>query len=215
MADLVDLLCAEIAASLRRAYVEAADSRLLVGAERIEALAGGTVLGVTPTRFPVVDRWLGPACDLAPERTRRVAQLIAETADQFCWRRSYPNDADDPVIAHMRQGYAYALVAAPPTTNYGSAPIGSDDVLVAVSIQAPGLLYPRHHHPAVEMYGPVAGQAIWLNGTDRWYHRQPGNVVIHTEHEEHAIATGHEPLLNYVVWTSNLDGRSRLTSAAA
>lgn len=213
MADRIELLCAEIAAGLSRAHERTNDHRVLTGAQRVAALVHRPPHAVEPVRFPVVDRWLDPACELATEDTRPLAELIANVSGDLSWHRSYPNDADDPVIAHLRQGYAYALIAAPATSSYGQAPIASADVLVALTIQAPNVLYPRHHHPAVEMYGVVAGNAIWLDGSDQWYHRAPGCVVAHDEHEVHAMATGNDPLLNYVVWLSDFDGASSLVGS--
>lgn len=158
---------------------------------------------VLPTRRhsqPVVDEWLATAVDAAPEPWRRLAHLVGRATD-VPWIRAYEHLEPTPLLEAYRANYAYLLLAGPVFRGH-VPPVLFPELLVAVTLQAPGILYPPHHHGPAEIYGVISGTLDWQVG-DSWTERRPGDVIVHRSHESHAMRTYDEPALCWVAWPND------------
>lgn len=71
------------------------------------------------------------------------------------------------------------------------------DLLIGVSLVAPGVVYPDHHHPPEEVYVSLAaGQ--WRNADTPWTDPGQGGLFYNPPGIVHAMRTGSDPLL--AVW---------------
>src|SRR5260221_14087997 len=111
-----------------------------------------TVLARPPPRGATISARL-PVCDPLPAAlaaARAQGSPVAALADAFAaiapalaWGRRPGADAASPAF---RDGHANALVVGPS----GLEP--RDDAMVGVSLLAPAVRYPDHHHPPEEVY---------------------------------------------------------------
>ncbi len=172
-----------------------------------------------PTPLPVVEEWLEPAAQLAapatdelPSTTDLATALVA-AKDCLRWSRAYPDAPKRPDVDEFLDNYAYGLLVAarePDTDNQPYAPFTSEQMMLGFTIQAPNLLYPRHSHIAVELYGVIAGNANWYHPAMDWPLRPPGSVMVHEEFQHHAMRTHDEPLLCWVMWVTEPNSPAEL-----
>ncbi len=150
---------------------------------------------------PVVELWLDDAIEAAPPPWQRLAGLVGAATPFGPWIRAYEHLEPTPLLEAYRAHYAYLLLAGPDFRGH-RPPVAMPELLVAVTLQAPGILYPPHHHGPAEMYGVISGTLAWQVG-DTWHERRPGNVIIHRSHESHAMRTFDEPALLWVTWPND------------
>ena len=94
--------------------------------------------------------WLEPAIDLAVPSTRAVAETLRRHHGSIHWGVPYGDVTGNADIDHMRANYAYGLLAG--SVDDRTAPWPTRDLLLGFVIQAPGVMYPAHRHPAVEQW---------------------------------------------------------------
>lgn len=155
-----------------------------------------------PLSQPVVDEWLAAAVDAAPEPWRRLAALIGAATD-VPWIRAYEHLEPTPLLEAYRANYAYLLLAGPVFRGH-VPPVLMPELLVAATLQAPGVLYPPHHHGPAEVYGIISGTLEWQVG-EAWSMRRPGDVIVHRSNESHAMRTYDDPALCWVAWPNDPD----------
>jgi len=167
---------------------------------RLEAASGS--VAPAPVRQPVT-RFVAPASKLSshPESAALAAATRAAEG-ALAWHPAYPQLAGDPRYADFLAGYSYADVAGP------RGPFVTPDMAAFLTVQAPGVTYPAHAHPAFEVYYIIAGRAEWKRGGEDWRFREPGTFIVHLSGQAHAMRTGAEPLLAAAVWLDHLDGPS-------
>lgn len=212
VADSLLELTGEIAALLGQAHTRSGNDWIAIAADKVAALA--TTAKRTAVVYqgqPVIDRWLPIADELAEPATRPLLDLVQRHVGELSWCVPYGHVVGNPIIDEFRDNYSFAWLAGRSTDGPGAAPLISDDVMVAVTLQAPRTFYPEHHHSAVEVYSPIAGTAQWFSDTLGWRVERPGDVIAHGEDEVHAMTTGDETLLTYVVWISDLASQPHLT----
>lgn len=87
--------------------------------------------------------------------------------------------------------------------------VDGDGLYAGMFLLAPGLHYPLHQHPALEVYAVVAGEVTIHHGR-----RGPGRVVsagecsITPPHQVHSLTTGASPCLIGYLWTGDLTGEN-------
>lgn len=72
-----------------------------------------------------------------------------------------------------------------------------DDVWIGISLMAPGLRYPEHHHPPEEVY-LVLSSGHWQQDGGAWHEPGVGGLVHNPSDVLHAMRSGSKPLL--AVW---------------
>ncbi len=76
-----------------------------------------------------------------------------------------------------------------------------EDVLIGVSLLAPGTPYPRHQHPPEELY-IVLSPGRWMQSDGPFAAKQSGDLVHNPPNVWHAMAADEVPLLAvWCLWT--------------
>ena len=76
-----------------------------------------------------------------------------------------------------------------------------DDIWIGVSLVAPGITYPDHHHPPEEVY-VVLSPGDWRHGGSDWFAPGFGGLVYNVSDTVHAMRAGPDPLLAiWCLWT--------------
>lgn len=120
-------------------------------------------------------------------------EAIRPVIDSLPWKYNYPVREDAPSLGNT---IAFAEIIGP------EAPFVSNRVCLGLTLIAPHTLYPAHHHPAVELYYTVAGNARWSTDTSVTQN-PPGRFILHPSNIIHSMETGDEPLLAVYAWTGN------------
>ena len=160
---------------------------------------------VEPAHTPAISGFLDRAVRAATTpRERMLAGALASASPHLRWVAPYGRGegADDLVT-----GYATAVLSmpGPPLRSGYQAPFANRNVLVAFTLQAPGVLYPLHRHKAPEVYHVISGEAQWKRDGEPWRLRRPGEWIFHASDQGHAMRTGRVPLLTLVAWIDHLD----------
>ncbi len=75
-----------------------------------------------------------------------------------------------------------------------------DDVWVGISLMAPGIEYPEHHHPPEEVYF-VLSPGHWQQASGLWFEPGIGGLVHNMPNILHAMRSGSAPLLaTWCLW---------------
>ena len=77
-----------------------------------------------------------------------------------------------------------------------------DDVLVGVTVMAPGIVYPDHSHPPEEVYLALS-PGEWWNAAMPWTEPGTGGVIYNPRGILHAMRSRERPLL--ALWFLPID----------
>jgi hypothetical protein len=129
-----------------------------------------------------------------PPSIAPVAAALRAVWPTLDWHYGYPDRNDIPDAA---ASIAFADLLGP------DAPLQADGIKAGFTLIGPGVLYPSHAHPAVEVYAVMAGRAEWTqSGRSAWH--DPGAVILHTADEPHAMRTDAQPLLALWSWSGDI-----------
>jgi hypothetical protein len=145
-----------------------------------------------PNRLPVGD--LIPSA-LAAARAK--GGLIADLADAFAgiesqlkWERRWTAKPSD---VPFYDGHANATIVGPDGLEK------RDDIWIGVSLLAPHIRYPDHHHAPQEIYVALS-PGDWLQGdNDSWVTPGIGGYVYNKSDLRHAMRSHDRPLL--AIWS--------------
>ncbi|MGE3871707.1 MAG: dimethylsulfonioproprionate lyase family protein [Parvibaculaceae bacterium] len=118
-----------------------------------------------------------------------IADAFAALEPHLAWTRRA--SADHTASANFADGHANAMIVGP----NGYEP--RTDVWVGVSLLAPDVRYPDHHHAPEEIY-LVLSKGRFRQGEDDWFEPGIGGSLYNTPHIKHAMASGSTPL--FAVW---------------
>lgn len=143
--------------------------------------------------------------ELASNRARPLAQLLAGNHDELCWGQTYTaEDFGQEFIDN------YGWVELFGTRGH----FDNDKLAGGFLVLGPGIEYPDHHHVAEELYISLTGGTEWRMGDADYRVRQADEVIHHASKVNHAIRTGGEPLLALYLWRGGpLAQRSTITGA--
>jgi hypothetical protein len=154
--------------------------------------------------LPVCRFW-DVALGVAAPRT--LVEPLRALGPRLVWTQN-PNYRRSPVAASFLDNYGYAVIAGPAAGAPALATCA--DMAMGVLLLGPGTHYPRHAHPARELYLPLdVGE--WQQGDGEWTVQWPGAVIHHAPHVPHATRSGETPLLALYLWRGDLDTHARLT----
>ena len=142
------------------------------------------------TSLPVLD-WLPALPALAAPDTRRLVDMLVNSASSLTWRRTY--GAGEVSTAFLAR-YGWAELLGP----YGA--LASDQARLGFLMLGPDTLDPPHAHAAEELDLVLAGTAAWQHGHEPWVNRPPGTAIPHPPRLPHATRTAAEPLLALYFW---------------
>ena len=78
-----------------------------------------------------------------------------------------------------------------------------NDVSVGISLIAPDIRYPEHHHPPEEVY-LVLSQGHWQKSGGAWFEPGIGGLVHNPPGIRHAMRSGTTPLLaTWCLWNGH------------
>jgi hypothetical protein len=157
---------------------------------------------VTQPRSLPVCRWLASLESLAAPETRALVREFVAAAETLEWRQTYSATDFGPEFLE-RYGWTELIGL------HGSIP--SETVACGFLMLGPDIEYPAHAHEAEEIYLPLAGEALWMQGEQGFAKRSPGAIIEHSAWMPHATKTQGDPLLAFYVWRGgNLSAKSRI-----
>lgn len=156
-----------------------------------------------PFALPVCRHW---AAALAAASPAAVAAPLRALGPALAWTQN-PNYRRSPPDPAFLDNYGYAVIAGPA----GGAPalVAHEALALGVLLLGPLTHYPRHAHPAAEIYLPL-NAAQWWKGEGPWTAQAPGSVIHHPPHLAHATRSGEAPLLALYLWRGDLATAARL-----
>src|SRR5262245_11686397 len=132
---------------------------------------------------------------------------LAALAPSLTWTQN-PNYRRSPPSPDFLENYGYAVLAGPAA---GPPTLARHDSLAfGVLLLGPRTHYPKHHHPAAEVYIPL-NTAEWWRNDGPWREEAPGAVIYHAPDVPHATRTGQTPMLALYLWRGELATHARLT----
>ena len=149
-----------------------------------------------------------PVCRFWDQATAGGGPLLAPLAalgPSLGWVQN-PNYVAAPPSPDFLGSYGYAVLAGP------GGLVASEALALGVLMLGPGIHYPTHRHPAVEIYVPLAGEAEWQKGEEPWRREPPGAVIRHEFMVPHATRTLAAPLLAAYLWRGDLATYARITA---
>jgi quercetin dioxygenase-like cupin family protein len=167
--------------------------------------------GARPFSLPVCRCW-APALAAAREQPglAAIAHSLQVLGPYLAWTQN-PNYRQSPPSAGFLNDYGYAVVAGP--AGGPRSLVTHPSLALGVLLLAPRTHYPRHHHPATELYLPL-NPAQWWRGEGPWRDEAPGAVIHHAPNVAHATQAGDEPLLAIYLWTGDLATHARIEATA-
>lgn len=174
---------------------------------QLPALAALPSHGVPPalTVLRLLDASLAHA---APGAMATIAANFAAVARRLPWSQN-PNYVASPPSPDFLERYGYCEVIGPGRI------VESARFRIGFLLLAPGTLYPRHHHPAEEVYHVVSGAGAWQRGDEAWRTEPPGAAIHHPSLMPHATRAADAPLLALYVWGGSIDTHARIDQPAS
>lgn len=212
---LVDFIIADVQAARNSAsdLSDEHDRVLDTLAAGLKKMMPGPAMAGTPADHPAKG-WLDAAVDVAPPHHQDMARAFAAAAPHLDWHTAYSRVEGSPEFDEFRSNYTYAPVAVADGLLARPGPLPVPDITgpsLFLVIQGPGQIYPGHRHPAVEIYGVVAGTADWYRGGEGFRPRSPGEVFVHDSQMVHATTTNDEPTISWAAWFGDLTTEPTLT----
>lgn len=144
---------------------------------------------------PPTLRHLRRAADEGRAAAGSPAHALEATVERALWRPAY---RPSPWSRAFNDGLAVLELCGP------GGPIRSDDCCLGLMLCAPGLEYPRHAHPAAEVYAALsAGGAVELAADGNWRPLGAGGVSYHPPDTSHAFRTSMPVLIAYA-WAGDV-----------
>lgn len=88
------------------------------------------------------------------------------------------------------------------------------DVSLGLTLLGPDTDYPFHGHPARELYFLLSGPSDWAVDYRAWQRRVPGDWLLHTEMQPHAMRSHDIPMLAISAWRGDIETRSQFQQPA-
>ncbi len=157
-----------------------------------------------PHVLPATRYWeegLALAAEVAPGA---LVSALRAAAPSFHWRQN-PNYLDK-LDADYLAGYGFNELVGE------VAPLRAEAMRLGILLIGPERHYPKHNHPAEEIYLPLTRALWWRSGED-WRAVPPGEVIHHAPWREHATKTQDVPLVALYAWLGEIGRNAELTGA--
>lgn len=135
------------------------------------------------------------------------ADAVRILAAEACWRQN-PNYQRRPPDPAFLDNYGYFVVAGP--ADGPPAFVETPGLALGFLLLGPGMLYPVHCHPAIELYVALGDDGEWQRGDEPWRRQPAGTVIHHAAEMPHATRAGTTPLLAAYLWLGELSTHARL-----
>jgi Dimethlysulfonioproprionate lyase len=176
------------------------------GLARIADAAGGNAArAANGAALPVLRHW-PLALELARTGAAAPAVPWLETlAPALGWTQN-PNYRANPPNPDFLANYGYAQLAGPPAV---PTLLETETCAFGLLLLGPGLVYPAHRHPAVELYLPLT-PGDWQRGAEPWRAVPSAAPIHHPSGIPHATRSGAGPLLALYLWQGDLATHARI-----
>ena len=155
---------------------------------------------LTPCVHPASDL-LQSEADLTSTHYQQLTGLIQKTAPQMCWRDIYTAPQD----ARNKQAYEFSKRLGCYSLIGNDAPFASHYLRLFMVYMPANLHYPRHSHPAEEIYLVLSGNAVFKRKGYDDEHLGEGQTMFHQSELAHAIETSDKPMVSLVAWRNHFD----------
>ena len=145
---------------------------------------------VEPVAKPATRFWDQLSAEPAPE-FEAIMAAARQFADHLHWRtnKNYIGIFDD----HFFENETFTEIVGP------TGLLIADNFRAGFLILGENVHYPDHSHVATELYHPVSGTGVWVQGDGQKREKPPGTPIFHTPWESHAMwAT--KPILALWSW---------------
>jgi len=119
---------------------------------------------------------------------------MKDASPHMSWRATY--EGTDIGDDFMERFGCFCIVG-------NNAPFASAALWAFMTYMPPGLDYPRHHHPAEELYLIVSGRADFMRDGAAPETLEAGSCVYHASNQPHAMRTTDQPALCLVFWRNH------------
>lgn len=136
-----------------------------------------------------------------------MADAVRILAGEAYWTQN-PNYQRRPPDPAFLDNYGYFVVAGP--ADGPPAFVETPGLALGLLLLGPGVLYPAHRHPAVELYIPLGDDGEWQRGDEPWRRQPAGSAIHHASGMPHATRAGATPLLAAYIWLGELATHARL-----
>jgi len=140
--------------------------------------------------LPVL-RWLDSIRDDGAAFDVDLVAALCDAAPGLAWRQTY---TEKHIGRAFLDNYGWCAIVG------RDGPLVSERLACGFLLLGPQVHYPRHRHPAEELYLALSGTAAWQQGDGAWAWRTPGALLHHASNEPHAMRTAETPLLALYVW---------------
>jgi hypothetical protein len=141
-------------------------------------------------QLPVL-RWLDSIRDDSAAFDVDLVAALCALAPQLAWRQTY---TEQDIGRAFLDNYGWCAILS------REGPLVSERIACGFLLLGPEVHYPRHRHPAEELYLALSGTAAWQQGDGAWARRTPGALLHHAGNEPHAMRTAASPLLALYLW---------------
>jgi Dimethlysulfonioproprionate lyase len=172
-----------------------------------DEMVDGTGTSAAPV-LPVCRFW-SVALGQAGKNVSSLCASLAALSPRLTWTQN-PNYRRTPPSPDFLDNYGDAVLAGP--ADGPPALAQHHSLAFGVLLLGPRTHYPRHHHPASEVYIPL-NPAEWERGEGPWREEAPGAVIYHAPNVPHATRAGGTPLLALYLWRGELATHARLTES--
>jgi len=151
--------------------------------------AKGKANGVTSGDGIPAPSWLRETVEQArrgPMATRDIVDALVALAPALPWYQR-----SEPLLPDFMGGHANAIVIGPQGLETRK------DAIVGVTLMAPNVEYPGHHHPPQELYIALS-DGEWRQKDSRWQAPGLGGLVYNPPNVPHSMRAGSKPLL--AIW---------------
>ena len=129
-----------------------------------------------------------------------VSRCLIPYIEHLDWYQIFDGDGIDKT-------FAQGLLAGQIVGKRGI--VRAEDVFVGLFLLAPGVTYPLHQHPALEVYYVLSGSINIRHGRAKApMNIQPGETSVTPPHQVHELQTGESPCLIAYIWTGDMKGEN-------
>ncbi|MFW8595700.1 dimethylsulfonioproprionate lyase family protein [Cribrihabitans neustonicus] len=153
--------------------------------------AGRAAAHVPGAELLAYDPGQAAASGPAAAEVRALQETLAALAPYAEWRLTY---TEAEVGADFLRRFGWFELAGP------TGHFHSEQIRMTVGYWGRGLDYPWHQHGPEELYCVLSGHATFLAEGEAPLVLTPGDTRLHGANQPHAMVTGDEPVLCFVLW---------------
>ena len=161
-------------------------------------------------RLPVCRFWDSALEGGARSAVDPLVSALRALGPSLSWAQN-PNYRRHPPGPTFLDNYGYAVIVGP--ADGPPAIAVAPRLALGVLLLGPGAHYPRHEHPAIEIYYTLTSEGEWWKGAGPWRREPLATAIYHAPNMPHATRAGSSPLLALYLWMGDLATHATLTPA--